>query len=60
MSGFCVILGTISAANSCPTSPRQGFHDFGYNSSHTGSHTTSNYQNVSVISLLDRAERLPR
>lgn len=30
--------GTISAANSCPTSPRQGYHDFSvYTSGHIGS-----------------------
>jgi forkhead box protein K len=46
--------GTISAANSCPTSPRQGYHEFyssaasiNHNSSHNNSNQSDNY-NVSI------------
>lgn len=40
---FCK-LGTISAANSCPTSPRQGYHEFPYH----GHNSNHNYQTVSL------------
>lgn len=38
--------GTISAANSCPTSPRQGYHDFQNYHGHSSSH---NFSNVSLF-----------
>lgn len=44
--------GTISAANSCPTSPRQGFpdyHSYNNNSSSNNNSINNNYQDVSIF-----------
>lgn len=42
--GHNIVLGTISAANSCPTSPRQGYHEFPYH----GHNPNHSYQSVNI------------
>ncbi|XP_049539346.1 forkhead box protein K1-like [Anopheles darlingi] len=50
-SGYPSPTGTISAANSCPTSPRQNVHDFAqYNNSHHHHHHQHHHNNSSSSS----------
>lgn len=48
---FYPLTGTISAANSCPASPRQGFHQ---NQNNYNNYSNNNLQNVSLFLNLKR------